>query len=458
MKKSIPIISVLGFIFILALTGQNTIPNTRPAIAKQVDALLDSADFYHHKSLDSALEFSLRARELASENNYIEGEVNGLTKAALNLTFKGEPVKMQEIYNQAIYSSRNLKDKSALINTYFAMGESFRSLHHFDKSYYYFQLGIDLIFENPNCQTDNNMAYLYKNLGYLLFYELRDSSVSIDYLRKAKDLYLNIGNNHEYLDMYLNIGNSYRLNNDFTNTRLYFDSCKALLNYNYDVLIDAMYNKLVGALYLDNHNMAIGIDYLNKSIELYNSVRDKKQLGDVYTMLAYAYSNMDDFERCIEYNMLARDSRASLGAITVLTSSMANLSGNYFNIGQYEKALLFADSAYIFASQCDHKFYMYKGALQFFRIYKKIGKTLEALNYLELADSINNILIAQKKPSYQLIESKIKLQNKESMENSKLKIEKTRNQLEYSIYISLFLLFVIILFVFWIFKLKRTLY
>lgn len=456
MKKSIIILSLIGFALVIVLTGQNTNPNAKPAIAPKVQALLDSADTYQHRNLDSAIEFALCARELAAEHGYTEGEVLGLTKAAFDLTFRGEPVKMQEIYNQAIYKGRDLEDKSALLMTYFKMGDSYRSLHHFDKSYHFFHQGVDLIFSSPRHQTEKNLADLYQHLGYMLFYELKDSSVAISYLKKAKNLYKKIEEYPEYLDMYLNIGNSFRLNHDFTNAKLYFDSCKYLLKDNYHVLTDALYHKLLAALYLDNKNMALGIDYLKKSVNLYKQAKDKKQLGDVYTMIAYAYSNIGDYKQCVAYNMLARDSRASLGAITVLTSSMANLSGNYFTLGNYDKALAYADSAYRYAKQCDHKSYMNKGALQFYKIYKKIGQNDKALKYLELADSLKSELNKQRNPSYQLIESKIKLQNKEKLEQNKYQIEKTKQQLEYSVYISLLLLLIIVVFLLWIFKLKKN--
>ncbi len=457
MKKSVIILSLIGFLLVIVLTGQNNNPNAKPAIASEVEALLDSSDIYQHRYLDSAIEFALSARELASKHNYTEGEVLGLTKAALDLTFRGEPVKMQEIYNQAIFTGRDLDDKTPLVYTYFKIGDSYRSLYHFDKSYYYYQLGVDLIFANQLHQNEKNMAYLYQHLGYMLFYELKDSSVSIDYLKKAKNLYKSINQYPDYLDMFINIGESFRLNHDFANAKLYFDSCKTLLSANYHILTDAMYFKSMAALYLDNGNMAVGISYLNESIDLFKKAGDKKQLGDVYTMMAYAYSSFGDFDKCIKYNHLARESRASLGAITVLTSSMANLSGNYYQIGDYNKALNYADSALSYAKQCDHRYYIERGAMQFYRIFKKIGNDKKALQFLELADSIKNVLTKEKNPSFQLIESKIKLQNKERLEQNKQQIERTEQHLEYSLYISLLLMMIIAVFVLWIFKLKKTL-
>jgi tetratricopeptide (TPR) repeat protein len=315
---------------------------------------------------------------------------------------------------------------------------------------------MDLIFADLDNQTDETMASMYEQLGYLLFYELRDSAVSIGYLNKAKNLYQKLGNKEMFYDMFLNIGDAYRLNHDYGKARTYFDSCKALLAEDYDVLTDAKYYKLVGSLYLDHSNMAMGIDYLNKSVQLYESVRDKKQMGDVYTLLAYAYTNLEDKHKCIDYNILARDKRKEVGAITVLTSSMANLSGNYFNIEDYSTALLYADSALLYATQCEHKMYMHKAAQQFYRIYKKIADNNNALHYMELADSLNKLLLEQKNPTFQLIENKVRLQNRELLESSKAEISHTKTQLEYSIYISLLLLFVIVIFIFWIFKLKMS--
>ncbi len=460
MKKSIPILFVLGMILVLGLTSQSTITATRPAIAKQVDALLDSADFYHHKSLDSALEFSLRARELASENNYIEGEVNGLAKAALTLTFKGEPVKMQEIYNQAIYTSRNLKDKSALINTYFAMGISYRTLFHFDQSYFYYQQAMDLVFDDLENQSDAIMAKMYDQLAYLLFRELNDSTVSIEFMNKSKDLYLKDGNFEYYVDMFIKIGDVFRYNRHNSMARFYFDSTRILLQTHYFPLVDANYNKLMAALLFDLKNLAQGLEHLKKAEQLFIQVQDNKNLADVYTMFAFVASKMNETEKCLDYNYKALRLRQELGHKILISSSYSNLASNFFKLNKEKLAFQYQKKALSLALSASHYYYSHKYAHSLYRMYKDIQQFDSSLVYLEIADSLSVLLPRSSMNnigSSNLIESKIKLQNKESIENSKLKMENTRNQLEYSIYISLFLLFIIILFVFWIFKLKKNL-
>ncbi len=442
---------------VIALTGQNPGKIAKPEISIKVESLLDSAEFYTHKCLDTAVDFALSAREIASKHNYTEGEVKGLAKAAFILTFKGEPVKMQEIYNQAIYIGQNLTDKSALIDAYFKMGVSYRSLHQFDKSYYYYQQGMDLIFADLDNQTDETMASMYEQLGYLLFRELNDSTVSINFMHKSKDLFLKIGDTTNYLDCYNKIGDIYRYNRNNPLTRHYFDSTKFLLNKHYVKSVDATYNKLMAAWLFDSKNLAQGLEYLKKAEELFFEIRDLKELADVYTMFAFVASNMNEIDKCLDYNYKALELREHIGHSFLISSSLFNLANNYYKLNLYPKAFDFAERALKLALNAGHNFYSHKYAHSLYRMHKGNQDFNTSLIYLELADSLSSLLPRTDNiGSSKLIENKIRLQNRELLESSKAEISHTKTQLEYSIYISLLLLFVIVIFIFWIFKLKMS--
>lgn len=370
-EKSIIILSIIGLTLVLVLTGQNTHPNAKPAIATKVDLLLDSAEIWENRNLDSAVNFALCARELASKHNYTEGEVLGLSRAALCMTYMGEPMKMQEIYNQAIYTGRNLTNKSALIYNYFNMGISYRYLFQFEKSYYYYQQGMDLVFNDIEKQSEATLASMYSQLAYLLFRELNDSTVSIDFLNKAKDLFYKDGQMNNYLEMYIQIGDVYRYNRNHSMSRLFFDSTRILLEDHYDITVDATYNKLMAALLFDINSLAVGLDYLRKAETLFKEIQHYKNLADVYTMFAFVASGMGETNKCLDYNEKALALRKQLGHQILLSSSYSNLANNYFKLNQFEKAFDYQRTALSLALKSNHHDYSNKYAHSLYMMFKK---------------------------------------------------------------------------------------
>jgi tetratricopeptide (TPR) repeat protein len=200
------------------------------------------------------------------------------------------------------------------------------------------------------------------------------------------------------------------------------------------------------------------LEYLKKAEKLFKQIKHNKNLADVYTMFAFVASNMNETQKCLDYNEKALALRKQLGHKILESSSYSNLANNFFKLELFPKAFQYQKNALKLALKSEHYYYSNKYAHALYKMYKERQKYDSSLYYLEIADSISKFIPTNLNNigSGNLIQNKIKLQNKEKLEQNKYQIEKTKQQLEYSVYISLLLLLIIVVFLLWIFKLKKN--
>jgi tetratricopeptide (TPR) repeat protein len=378
------------------------------ASSEAVDSLLSLSEKYQNINLDSAVSYALKAKEVANKSKSRLAEADAIDKLARAFALKGDIVYFKELSNHALYLCEKYDLDEKRIDILFNISYLYRDLFLTSDAINNIQLATEEIIRLPKNIQRKFYPEMYSALGYLLYFELKDSIVSLEYLHKAQNAYLDQHDTVAAGRLYLNMGEIFRMNGQSDKAANYYEKARQSTSEHENSDLLGVYYRLRSALYLDKENMATALQYLRKSESVFLALNNNKQLSDIYSMFAYAYSLINEDRQSLEYNIKSLSYREILGNKSLTSSSLINIANSYLRLQMIDSALFYSDSAYKLSKKIGHKFYISKSLLQLSNIYKAKKQYEPALDYLKEYTLVQDTLELEKGDVYSILENKIK--------------------------------------------------
>lgn len=210
-------------------------------------------------------------------------------------------------------------------------------------------------------QIDNKagVGNALHNLAVLYAQQL-DYSHAMEYYRKARKNHLMAGNKLGFANGAQGLGSLFQKLNKKTNDPIYLDSAQM---------------------------------YLDSAVVYFVDLDQKLGLANTYNILSIIASRKNDNNKSIEYNELALNLYLEINDATGAASTFSNLSEQYLEQNQLEKALTMANQAVFYADKSD-QFNAKKAAKHaLMLIYKQKGNYKKALEVYEEIVQLNDSIV-----------------------------------------------------------------
>ncbi len=376
--------------------------------AEGIDSLLQLSLKYQNINLDSAVSFALKAKEMAYEMEKRELEIEAINLLATAFAYKGEITKFEELSTHSLFLCKKYKLNDKKIFALLDQSFRYRELHQTSRTIRKIQIATNEVQLLPKEERILFYPELYEAIGYLLYYELKDSIVSLEYLHKAHNYFLQRGDTNNYNNLFLHMGEIFRLNGRSDRAANYYMHAKEAAIESQDSNILGKYYRLKSATYLDRDNVARALQLLREAEVIFTNLNNIKQLSDLYSMFAYAYSYVEDNRMSLEYNSKSLQLRKQLGNVSLVASSYINVANSYNKLGIPDSSLLFVKKAYNICTKIGHNFYLQKSLKKLSELYSEQGNKKSAYFYLSQYQKLRDSLENTRTSLFSLLEEKIR--------------------------------------------------
>ncbi len=419
---------------------------TTPVFSTQIDSLIELATKYQFINIDSSANYALEAQVLANKKQKREAEVDAINLLATASIYKGDFKKFEELNIHALYccQKHGLEDKR--IYTLILQSTLYRWTYDSEQTVRKINTAIDEILDKPKKEQVKFYPEMYEALGNLLYYELNDSIISLEYLHKAQHYYKIRGDHYKINSLYLNMGEIFRYNNRSDKAQNYYKKAKEAAEKSKDSTMLGIYYRLRASLYLDKDNVATALQYLRQSETIFWKLNNLKQIADLYSLFSFAYSYVQDYNLSLEYNLKSMDIREKIGIQSLLSSSYINVAGAYERIGLIDSSLSYTTKAYHIANQIKHRLYLPKAIKKLSHIYSVKHNYEKSLEYLQKYIKLTDSLESEQINKVSLLEDKIRFNMIETIMQNKQKVAQLNNEIStYQVFLFTALILAILL-------------
>ncbi|MBN1250992.1 MAG: tetratricopeptide repeat protein [Bacteroidales bacterium] len=406
--KSI-LIFILTLNFYSAYTQENVIDSLKLEISKQtkdtnqVNSLLELAKQYQRIDLDSAMEFSNNALTISKILKFHKGSANAYRQIGILFYIKGDYEKAMNNLMLSLESWQNAGDNWGIARAYMNIGIIQKNLGEYNKA-------LENYIKSSIIQKEINdvdgLARSYNNIVNI-YLELGDFESSLDFSFKSLQIHEELKNEIEIAVTYNNIGNIYHAQEIENKAIEYFNLAleinkkindKKGIADNYNNLAE-VYSKMsendtITAIKRKEYTTKV-LDYLNKSLPLYEEIGFKKGVALSYTNIGDAYLQLGNYEKVLinyQKSLLANEEMGDKNGIIISLSR----KGAYFDsIQDYGLAVRYFEMAKKFAEEIGSPERIMDVAEGLSFSYANIGKYKLAYQYHVLFKKMNDKIISE---------------------------------------------------------------
>ena len=267
----------------------------------KVLVLKDIGFYFHFSNPDSGLIYSKQGLKLAEKIGWQKGIASSYNSIGVNYNAKTEYTNALEAHKYALQIREKLKDSKAI-------------------------------------------AASLGNIG-LIYESLADYPSALEYQQKGLKIFTALNNLKMITLSYVNIGNIYDKIGDYKKALSYQSNALGIAkSLNNEELLVLAYSN-IGNIYLKLENYDSAFVFQNKGIELSNISGNIRATLDGYGNLGIIAAKKRDFSKAIEYQEQCLKLAAEISDEYSLGMAKNNLSGLYFNLGQYDKSIQIGESA-----------------------------------------------------------------------------------------------------------------
>lgn len=258
------------------------------------------------------------------------------------------PQRTRDLVNEALALEQSI-DTSKIMRAYNIIGTTYQIQASYSKAMDYFYKGLKHVRKGKDLQQT---AHLYNNLGssYLKTGNHQDA---LKFYMTALRIYKEIDSKRHIPSPYNNMGLLYL---ELHNYKMALENFKEAMRYRPidDSIGMAATISNMGSLYLQMNLIDSAFYYQNKAIELDMNTGNNFGLTVGYQGLAEAYLANDQIEKSIENYQLSKATAKVINHHFQMANADMGLARVYLKIGDYEEALVLADSAFKIAYDLDN--------------------------------------------------------------------------------------------------------
>ncbi|HNP18450.1 MAG TPA: tetratricopeptide repeat protein [Fulvivirga sp.] len=230
-------------------------------------------------------------------------------------------------------------EPSEKVNVLIKIGQSFEK-QSLDSALYYHQKALDLAIE---ISMDTLIARCYTDISNVNIYKGK-FDLSLDYLLKARDIYLNYPNNRGILTMYNSLGLIYFYQENYESALNNFFEAMGLVDKFYSVnskKADRTRGRIlnnIGIAYDNLNSFDEALEYFTRASTYSKKADDLQTLPSIYSNMGIIYLKTDRYELAESIFKEAYEIRLAENDIYGLCRACFHLGSVYNAKGQYEQA------------------------------------------------------------------------------------------------------------------------
>ena len=331
--------------FIDSLKTANKLEQSKQQIVKNNNEI---AFLFGAINLDSSFFYINKARAIAKEIEYKHGLAISYSYEARVHVEKGEIEQAIENYNKSlnifisekdslmildtykgmsyIYSygssqlnsldynlkalkiAESIKDTLSLGTIYNNIGTVYKKLDNYKLALNYFQKSLTL---EQNYNIPDNLGVAYSNIGVLKV-ENGNGKEAFQEYEKVKELLPKIESEYLKSYLYLSLSGYYISIEDFDTAKKYIDLASDLCKLNNFPQIQARVYRKRGELFFNQKSYIQCINFLDKCLDLSNSIGVQEEYPEIYKLKAKAYSQLGMYKHAFKAQLKADNAIDSL--------------------------------------------------------------------------------------------------------------------------------------------------
>jgi sensor histidine kinase YesM len=221
-------------------------------------------------------------------------------------------------------------------------------------------------------------ADAHSNLG-LVFLRRSNSAKAIEQFFTALKLYEQLQGYTEmeqYGSVLVRLGGINYFDGQFDKSLLYLRKGLKLAEQNNFTRLQGISCRVIGEVHRDNGRYDSASHYFNRALKCFEG--DMKNLGAVYIDIGLNYYYQKDYKKAIEYNKKFYSNARIRGNETDYAPGLHNIGEFYYQLGDYDSALVYLDSALVYST----KFKQGGSLVDTYRVKAKVFRAMK------LADSV----------------------------------------------------------------------
>ncbi len=359
------IVILLLFIQFSGWTQNSEIDSLKTLVEKsskdtnQVNSLLELASIYQRIDLDSALAFSNNALKISNVIKFYKGAANAYRQIGIIYYIKGDYEKAIDHFTLSLKSWEKEGDQKGIGRAYMNMGIIQKNLGEYQKA-------LENYLKSSQIQKSINdvdgLARSYNNIVNI-YLELGDFESALDYSFRSLQIHEELDNKTEIAITLNNIGAIYHAqkledkaleyNQKSLKINIELNDKKGMAD-NYNNLAE-IYSNLADndTISNDSKNAYLHkvLDYLEKSLPLYQEIEYKKGIALSYNNIGSVNQRLGNYDKVLDNYQKSILAYEEMGDKNGIISSLI-FKGAYFNeIKDYKLAISYYEQAKVLANE-----------------------------------------------------------------------------------------------------------
>lgn len=238
------------------------------------------------------------------------------------------------------------------------------------------------------------MASSLNNIG-LIYYNQANYLQSLDYFQRSLKIDEEAGNKERTAKTLNNIGRIYQNQGDYPQSLDYYRrSLKIDEEAGDQEGIAASLNN-IGTIYVIQGEYPQALDYFQRVLKIFEEKGDKKGIGYALGNIGAIYQNQSDYPRALNYYQHSLKIAEEIGDIRFTAHVLPSLGTISQKQGAYPQALSFCNRGLRLSAETGLLEEEKEACQCLYDTYKAMGKSNEALEFLEKINVINDSLHAE---------------------------------------------------------------
>jgi serine phosphatase RsbU (regulator of sigma subunit) len=290
----------------------------------KVNALIGVSREYRGINAQKAIEYGLKAVDMARELDFKRGLAAGLNNLGIAYRGTGEYEKAVSSHLEALRIYESLSNKRGAAASLSNLGSVYTVQEDFTQALYYHLEALKLDEEMGDRQA---IASSLNNIGNDYYFQ-GDYTRALDYYQRSVEIKTEIGAQEEVAASLNNIGQVYESLNNLDKALKYYSLALNIMEEQEltQEIVTGLYN--IGNVYAKQGNYAKGEEYIKRSLGIARTIGDREGVMYAFETLSGIYEQQGNYKEALEYQRLYSAARDSLFS-EAKSKQMLEMSSKY---------------------------------------------------------------------------------------------------------------------------------
>ncbi|MCW3093284.1 MAG: tetratricopeptide repeat protein [Ferruginibacter sp.] len=326
------------FVSIVSFAQENATDSLQRVVAThnddslKVNALISLATAGAQSEPQKAIEYAIKAKELATKVGYKKGLGYAYKWMGIINNYKGKYFEALDYSNKSLNVFESIGDEVGISNLLNNLGYFYGDKGKDPKALEYYQKSLQLARKHGN---KLRIATALQNIGVIYFKNPATNEKALEYYLEALPLALEVKDQESIGTINTNIGEVYLVKKDFDKALFYFQQAEKV--YDGSPSVAYTYND-IGKLYRQKKDYTSALIYYNKAYEIANKISSTLDMCQSFIGIAQVYMEQNLVKDALAAYKKALTLAQELNAVPEMKEIYEGLSTAYAKTADYKSA------------------------------------------------------------------------------------------------------------------------